>query len=261
LIMNIGLLNLGTSQRPVANKVGVIWNGPVRDLFVALLLTACATANAATITAASCAATDVQEALNRANAGDTVVIPAGSASWTQAVTWNAPANVTIQGNGTSAIGGGDQTVIIDNSSSGAPLLRVNVSSSGVFRMTGITFRSGTGAYKDNGTVTIYGPGTVRMDHMHFAMSSGANYKVLVIGAGVFGVLDSSILDLDGTNAIYIYNGRCGPGDWMGNLEWSLPTDFGGPSYFYIEDNIINGNVGGGTYSSRIYDGIQRCQPG
>ena len=34
---------------------------------------------------------------------------------------------------------------------------------------------------------------------------------------------------------------------MGNLEWSLPTAFGSADYFFIEDNIINGNCEGGAY--------------
>ena len=212
-------------------------------------------ADGAIVAAASCNTVDVQAAFNRAQAGDTVLLPPGTANWTQGATWNAPPNVTIKGAGTLATGGGDQTIIIDNISNGSALLAFNVAPTGVFRVTGITIKSGTGSVKDGGTVSIYGPGLVRLDHIHFAMSSGANYKVLVIGSGVFGVLDRSILDFNGTNAIYVYNGRCGSGDWMGNLEWSLPTNFGGPDYFFIEDNIINGNVSGGTYSSRIFDGF------
>jgi hypothetical protein len=230
-------------------------NALFRDLSVAFLLTAYATARAATISAASCAAADVQTALNLAKAGDTVLIPAGSSSWTQGISWTAPSNVTVKGAGTLATGGGDQTVITDNISSGSAVLGINIAIGGVFRITGITIQSGTGATKDGGTMKISGPGTVRMDHMHFKMTSSANYKVLVIDNGVFGVLDSSILDLTGLNAIYAYNGRRGSGDWMGNLEWSLATDFGGSNYFYIEDNIINGDVSSGAYSTRIFDGF------
>src|SRR5688572_14887782 len=65
----------------------------VMKVVVGLLFTACVltgyTVNAATISATSCAAADVQIALNLARAGDTVVIPAGSSSWTQRVSWTA----------------------------------------------------------------------------------------------------------------------------------------------------------------------------
>jgi hypothetical protein len=249
------MLPAETSRRPAIAKSGPPRKAHVLNFFVVFLLGALTTANATVITAKSLDPTDVQMALNQAQPGDTVLLPAGSANWTKGVTWSAPPNVTLAGAGTSETGGGDKTIIFDSISSGSALVKVQISPSGVFRMTGITFKSGTGAFKDGGTVRVDGPGSVRIDHMHFAMTSGANYKLLVIGTGVFGVLDSSILDLSGTNSIYIYNGRCGPGDWMGNLEWSLPTNFGGPDYFFIEDNIINGDVTSGTYSSRIFDGF------
>ncbi len=122
-------------------------------------------------------------------------------------------------------------------------------------MTGITVQSGSGATKDGGTVEISGPGNVRIDHCHFNATSTANYKMVAFYSGVFGVMDHCILDFTGTNALYFFNGRQGAGDWMGNLEWSLPTAFGSADYFYIEDNIINGNVGSGPYSTRIFDGF------
>jgi hypothetical protein len=209
----------------------------------------------ATRTAASLSSADVQTALNLAEAGDTVALPAGSTGWSSGVSRTVPANVTIQGAGTTATGGGDQTVITDNYASGQPLLNLGVSSTGVFRLTGITFQSGTGTTKDNGTISISGPGTVRIDHCRLIASSTANYKMIAFWSGVFGVLDHCILDFTGTDALYFYNGRCGSGDWMGNLEWSLPTAFGSTNYFYIEDNIINGDVSSGTYSSRIFDGF------
>jgi hypothetical protein len=248
------LLRLRNSQRAAANKVGVTRNALVRELFVVFLLTACAAAKAAIISADSFQAPDVQTALNLARAGDTVVIPAGSANWTQGVSWTAPANVTLKGAGTSDTGGGDQTVIIDNSSSGQPLLKIQANATGVLRITGITMQSGSGATKDSGTISLSG-GRVRIDHCHLISTSPANYKIVAFYAGVFGVMDHCILDLTGTNALYVQNGRLGAGDWMGNLEWSLPTSFGSANYFFIEDNIINGNVGAGAYSTRIYDGL------
>ena len=94
----------------------------VGNLLVVFLLTAYAAAKAATISAISGTASDVHKAMNLARAGDTVLIPAGTVNWTQGASWNVPANVTLKGASTSATGGGDQTVIIDNSPSGQPLL-------------------------------------------------------------------------------------------------------------------------------------------
>jgi hypothetical protein len=190
----------------------------------------------------------------QAQNGDTITLPQGTFSWATGVTITKI--ITLQGQGTAGTGGGDQTVIIDNYALGQPLLNFQAGSTGVSRMTGITVRSGSGSIKDGGTININGPGNVRIDHCHLIATSTANYKMIQFGSGVFGVMDHCILDFTGTNALYFYNGRLqGAGDWMGNLEWSLPTAFGSADYFYIEDNIINGNVGSGAYSTRVYDGF------
>lgn len=210
----------------------------------------------ATITANSVEAADVQAALNAASSGDIVEIPAGTANWSQQVTWSVPANVILRGAGTSAVGGGDQTIIQDNYGVNSPLFVISVSSTGFFRMTGITFRSGTGTTKDGGTIQIGGPGSIRIDHCHFIATSSANYKVIWVGVGIIGVMDRCILDLTGTNALYFYNGRDnGTGQGQGNYEWTLPTEFGSQNYFFVESNIVNGDVGSGPYSTRIFDGF------
>src|SRR5262249_48639648 len=143
----------------------------------------------------------------------------------------------------------------DNSSSGQPLLKIQANATGVFRMTGITVRSGSGSIKDGGTISIGGPGDVGIYNRYLVWDSAADNAVIPFLAGVFGVMDHCILDLTGTNALYFHNGRQGAGDWMGNLEWSLPTNFGSADYFFIEDNIINGDVDSGPYSTRIFDGF------
>lgn len=227
-------------------------------IVLALLITFLdATLMAATITAESLSPAHVQAAMDLAEAGDTVQLPAGTANWTSGIDWTAPANVTLRGAGTSATGGGDQTVIQDNIASDSRLMLITVNSAGVFRMTGITVQSGTGDPKDGGTVAFAGPGNVRIDHCHFIASSTANYKMLIFYTGLFGVMDQCILDFTGLNSMYFYNGRDGGGigAGQGNYEWAQPTDFGGPTYFYIEDNIINGDVPSGDYSTRIYDGF------
>src|SRR5262245_49580509 len=183
---------------------------------------------------------------------DTITLPQGTFTWATGVTITKI--ITLQGRGTGT-GGGDQTVIIDNYASGQPLLNFPAGSTSPSRITGVTVRSGSGSIKDGGTININGPGNVRIDHCHLIATSTANYKMILFGSGVFGLMDHCILDFTGTNALYFYNGRRGAGDWMGNLEWSLPTAFGSADYFYIEDNIINGNVGSGPYSTRIFDGF------
>jgi hypothetical protein len=205
----------------------------------------------ATIWYSDGSAVNVQTLHNLAQDGDTITLPSGTFTWASGVAITKM--ITLQGQGTGT-GGGDRTVVVDNYASGQPLLYFQVGSTGVFRMTGITVQSGSGSIKDGGTIHINGPGNVRIDHCHFVASSIANYKIVAFWNAVFGVMDHCILDLTGTNALYFYNGRHGAGDDVGNYEWTLPTAFGSADFFFIEDNIINGDVPGGTvYSTRILD--------
>src|SRR5262245_54685192 len=106
-----------------------------RSVPLVFLFLIAAKANATTLTAASCSAGDVQTKLNQAAAGDIVVIPAcpNGVAWNTRILWSAPPNVVLQGAGTSAVGGGDQTVIIDNYPSDNSLLYINPSTTGTFR--------------------------------------------------------------------------------------------------------------------------------
>lgn len=247
------LLHLQTSQQLAAEKGGAMRN-TLSSLLV-VLLTAYATANAATHTATSWAT--LQSTLDAATEdGAIVFLDFATTSATSAVIWNAPPNATLKGRGTTATGGGDQTVIIDDSAIGRPILSINVSATGVFRMTGITFQSGTGALKYP-LMGLTGPGKVRVDHCRWNITSVNNQQSLGLYRGVFGVMDNCILDFAaGGGAIYMQNGRCGTGEVQGNLEWSLPTNFGGEDYFFIEDNIVNGGAitGQNNYGTRLYDG-------
>lgn len=200
---------------------------------------------------------DVQAKMDLAVAGDIVTIPAGTFAWSTGVIWDAPAGVTLLGAGTSVHGGGDQTVITDNIAADDAIVQINLAATGVMRMSGITFQSGTGGLKDGGTIVISGPGTVRLDHLHLIMTSANNYKSIRLATGVRGVLDSSILDFTGTNAIYPYNGRNHPtnGDIQANYEWTQPTNFGTNDFFFVEDCTINGDVASSAYSTRAWDGF------
>lgn len=210
---------------------------------------------AALYTAQSCSDTDVQACMNGSSpcvgvtAGDTIVLPAGTCSWDTQVSWTAPANMTLKGAGTSATGGGDQTVIVDDSTTGAPILAITVAATGTFRMTGITLQGGSGTLKNSGMFTLIGPGTVRLDHLHLdsqAYSPSVNNRIITIGAGIRGVLDHSILDMYSTSAVYITNGTS-----SGNPEWAAATNFGSSDYFFIEDNEINGTPA--SHDTRLYD--------
>lgn len=208
----------------------------------------------ATYVAAANTAAAVQAAMDLATAaGDIVEIPAdaGGTGWTAGVSWNAPANATLRGAGTSATGGGDQTVIIDDYNANARLIEINMASSGTFRMTGITVQSGTAVTaKDGGTIMFSGEAELRIDHCHLDFSGLANYQVLTLYNTGGGVADHNIFDYGSQyQGIYCYNGRKGASDAVGNFEWSLPTAFGGETFFFFEDNVFTGN----EFTTRIID--------
>jgi hypothetical protein len=246
------LLDLKMSRQRAVYKCGGCRNALLRNLFFAVLLTAYPAAKAATITASSLTAAAFQAAINLAQAGDTIVLPAGSANWTQGVIWNAPPNVTLKGGGTTATGGGDVTTIIDGFNSGSPLLALTIAATGTFRMTGFTLQtSALSPGKQNGMIVITGPGSARVDHVHFDNHTiPGNVKPMWIGDRVFGVVDHCIMDFDGNSAMYVANGP-GP-DGMGNTTWATATGFGGPDFIFFEDNLYRATVASPTRIADVF---------
>jgi hypothetical protein len=197
-------------------------------------------AQAATITAASCNLSAVQTAVNQAAAGDTVRIPAGTCSWGNYLSWNPPPNVSLIGAGNlSTLGGGDATVIIDDAATGAPLLDITTSS-GTFRLAGITVRGGRGSIKEGGMIYVGGGSKqVRIDHNHIDKSTYSpqnSGKFLVIGGTVAGVVDQNLISAGSRIGwIHIVNGG-GTGD----PAWAAPTNFGGSDFIFLENNRMVG---------------------
>src|SRR5262245_60413675 len=102
-------------------------------LVAAAILVAARPAGAASIVAASCSATNVQAALDRAVTGDAVRIPAGDCTWDTRVM--VTSGITLQGAG---IG---NTIIRDNVSANA-VFRWDCEFGAAHRLTGIEFRNG-----------------------------------------------------------------------------------------------------------------------
>jgi hypothetical protein len=218
--------------------------GIIGTLLCALLLTLTATLNGASkITAASCSASDVQAALNKASAGDLVVIPAGTCGWTTPVDWKAPANVALVGAGSlTTMGGGDATVIIDNYAGASPLITITSNASGTFRLAGITVRGGSGSLKETAVILIDGSSKqMRVDHIHIDMqaygTAGSNSKPMRFLGPLNGVMDHSIVDLS-RGAWLHFQGNNEPGD----AAWAAPTGFGGSNFIFIENNQFNADA-------------------
>jgi hypothetical protein len=205
-------------------------------------------ARAKTITAASCNESDVQTALKSAAAGDTVVIPAGSCTWTSQIAYAAPANFTLLGSGNlSTVGGGDVTVITDNlnrSSQDSSMLQITTNASGTFRMAGITFAisSNAAAKTYNGSLYITGSSQeIRIDHSHFNLGGSSVGSIAMdIDGQMYGVLDHNLFDFPVNS---VYNGvRGGASAWngyqFGDGSWADDSYFGSNKFVFFEDNTF-----------------------
>lgn len=207
----------------------------------------------AIINAASLTTFDVLTALNSAVAGDTVVLPPGTIHWASQVFWAAPANTIVLGAGTSAVGGGDQTIIIDDYASNSPIFQIETSASGTFRCSGITWKGGTGLIKENGIVNFGGNCALfRLDHCHIdktTYSPANNGKLALFGGTLRGVVDHNIFD-PGPNLgwLHIVNGYP-----VGHAAWAADTGFGTSDFLFFEDNQYNGVVNGVQYLGVMTD--------
>src|SRR5438128_702026 len=128
-----------------------------------------------TITARSVSFTDVSSAIALASEGDTVVVPAGTGSWTSSL--NITKGITLRGATTvdtsTTLGTfNDQTIIVDNGTTWAQTVVIALTPNQVFRMTGFTFRRGTNT-AGGGQAGVFiggicpgasGTGSFRIDH-------------------------------------------------------------------------------------------------
>jgi hypothetical protein len=137
-------------------------------------------ATATTHNAASCNTSDVQNAINSAAAGDTVVIPAGTCTWTSGV--NISKGITIAGAGsgriiaisssTLSLAAGSQTVTVQGTkvtcSSSCSLAAPAISTG----QTLTFYETGTTSNNMTGTVTSFNSGSGTLS-MNFTSASGS----------------------------------------------------------------------------------------
>ena len=235
----------------------------IKWLTFALLLSALLGAEAQTITAASCNASDVQKAFNSVTSSTTTVnIPSGTCHWSTQVTLTVPSGSTtlsILGAGSlTTPGGGDVTNIVDDYASNNQLLTlVTAGASSFFRFAGITIKGGSGVVKWSGIIGIQGfSQNMRFDHNHLnttTYSPLTNGQVIRTNGWVLGVMDHNTLDLNGTfNGIEIehdaWNNHA-----FGNGAWADDTSLGSSQFLFIEDNTFNNTAPGG-YANDCFNG-------
>ena len=229
-----------------SSKANIIFGIAVVSFCVASL-----NAVASTRTAASAAYSDVASAVAGAADGDTVVIPAGTATWSS--------TLNVGSKGISIIGAGTGSTIINNAA--GKLIQWSNTNSKFVRLSGIRFNN-----SDNQTpiVAVAGPATkVRVDHCYFNKGDcaiGTNYWPGSVGSGpVYGVADHCTF-VNMKRAYFAMDCRITdsaigpPGNYDGATAWTEPIQPGSDKMMYFEDNqftwdnnLTDANAQGGLY--------------
>jgi FG-GAP-like repeat len=164
--------------------------------------------------------------------GDTIMLPAGTFTWTTAVRLSKA--ITLQGKG---IG---RTIIRDAFQTRAVLgWHLEETANGAARLTGIEFQDGgrtQTATSPGGVITIIGSNTngttFRWDHCKMIGLNGAMTLNTVIGVVDHNVIQSSYGGGFCIWGSYWNNDPAGYGD----RSWSAPTNFGSSQFLFLEDN-------------------------
>ena len=199
----------------------------------ALVLRASLPVDAATITAANCSVAAVQGAVNNAQHGDTVVIPAGKCTWTSGLSVNK--GITLTGAGI------DKTIIADNVPGDLFALSVSAPNRIVFGNLTIVGTTGYTGYTEWGQhhVNIGGSQTqFRIHHVKFNPTT-KHRAIAVFNA--FGLIDHVQTTTSiHRQAIFIAHGSAFGGGNYGDKSWAAPADWGGPTAVYVEDSTFVG---------------------
>jgi hypothetical protein len=191
---------------------------------------------------------------NLASEGDTITLPAGTFSWTSRL--EVTKGITLKG-ATTITGPAnhpafaDATIILDNTprrGSDVGIIKVRLSSSQSFRLTGITFKPGASTTYATGAILLSSSGaspnaSMRVDHCHFnGLYQG---KDIFVAGWVYGVADHNVLSCRGGGfSFYITHATYGgTSQDFGNGAWADYPWYGTDKFFFIEDNTI---IGSGT---------------
>jgi hypothetical protein len=196
-----------------------------------------ARADASVINARSVSLKDVTSAVASAAGGDTVMIPAGIATWTGRLTINKA--ITLQGSG---IG---NTIIRDAIQDRSIRLMTFVLVAGKSsRLTGIEFQNAGMVSPQNGIfLSVNGQDqrngqTMRIDHCKFDNLLG---KIDVDTA--IGVADHNAFISSNAGFFHFHAKRWnGSTDSFGDASWFSPINWGTAEFFFLEDNTFLGSA-------------------
>jgi hypothetical protein len=234
----------------------------VKWVFFAVVLSALPPAGAwgqATYTAADCNQSSVNAVINgpthKAVNGDTIVIPAGTCTWTSGITVSG-VGIDITGTGTPNTGGGtvgagaSNTTLIDDIS-GPFFTFTNLSYGETAKVELLTMSATSGttilaAIQFTGNCTSSGCGQIRVDNITFSTGNWESTLSggMVLTDNVFGVLDhntASETPNEGGDPPIVqinFDSWQGVGSW-GDNSFATADTFGTGQALYIENNSLN----------------------
>lgn len=187
-------------------------------------------AQAATVTAASCNRADVGAAVNAAGVGDTVQIPAGTCSWTTEL--DISKGIALMGKGTGS------TVILDDvpkdGSEASSILSFTITAPDNFRLSSLTIQ-GSALDTDvfnrchvrvNGTTQAF-----RIDNVNFTSQRTCGIR---IEDAATGLIDHSNFSGNFKQGVVVIHDKWG-GAGYGDGSWTEPLYLGTEKAIYIED--------------------------
>jgi hypothetical protein len=232
--------------------------------YVGIALSAVAPLQGAVISARSASLIDVTTAVALAKDGDTVLVPAGSASWSNEL--DISKAITVKGATTIdvTIGGlpvdkpypappysaaNDKTIITRDNQNGGHSVVITASNGKKIRFSGFTFLKGTsktlqGCIQVKGVATD-SPATtgVRIDNCHFANVTAAD--VIHTFGCVFGVMDHCLVESANNqleliwHSAYVEPGApSGATRINGEGSWADDANWGSYKFWFFEDNIV-----------------------
>jgi hypothetical protein len=186
-------------------------------------------------------AADVQRVHDRqASDGDTIVIPKGTFSWTGPVSLTKAIILkgqTIRNDDGTSI---DNTIIQDNIPLSVNGGLIQLNAPGGQRVTGITFVQGRTQMRSNGIIGVRGTTPTRIDHCVFdhvyfsPMINVSDYN--------YGVIDHCTKRNPIRNEGLAHFRMGWQSGTHGDPPWMLPAGYGGPDFFFVEDNLSYGGI-------------------
>jgi hypothetical protein len=134
----------------------------------------------------------------------------------------------------------DNTIIQDNIPLSANNGLIQLQAPGGQRVTGITFVQGRTQMQSNGIIRVSGTTPTRIDHCVFdhvyfsPMINVSDYN--------YGVIDHNTKRNPISNEGLVHFRMGGQSGTHGDPPWMLPAGYGGPDFFFVEDNLSYGGM-------------------